>query len=109
MEITVDVDLENNEGTDSPWWIIIDPKQNFHTSSEGLYNIAYMITGPFFSRKKAQAHLTARRYAFSKNAKVYCHSGYWSNEYKNACRDAEKLKRKEEMREDIKGRYSCCD
>lgn len=88
MQIKINVDLDNPEGTESPWWIIIDPRQNFYVNEDGLHNIASMITGPFFSREKAQSHLDLRRYAFSKNAKVYCHSGYWSNEYKNACRNA---------------------
>jgi len=86
MEIKINVDTENNEGTESPWWLIIDPKQNFNVSNQGLHNIAGMITGPFFSRSSAQAHLDGRRYNFSANAKVFCHSGYWSYEYKNALR-----------------------
>ncbi len=88
MKVTIDVDLDNPEATESPWWSIIDPTQNFYVNEEGVHMVANMITGPFFSRKKAQNHLSVRRYAFSKNAKVYCHSGYWSNEYKNACREA---------------------
>jgi len=83
-KISLEVDLENNEGTDSPWWLIIDPKQNFDVNERGVHSIAGMITGPFFSRFSAQSHLDSRRHAFSKNAKVYCHSGYYSFEYKNA-------------------------
>lgn len=80
---------EDNEGTESPWWTIINPRQNLETKREqALYNIAGMITGPFFSRKSAQEFLDLTRYNFSKNAKVYCHSGYYSEEYKNACRKA---------------------
>jgi hypothetical protein len=77
-----------NEGTESPWWIIIDPKQNFSTGDRGLYAIAGMITGPFFSREEAQDFLDRTSYNFSKNAKVYCHSGYPSKQYKEACRKA---------------------
>lgn len=84
VKITIDVDIENNEGTDSPWWIIIDPKQNFNTNERGVYSIAGMITGPFFSRVKAQAFLERTRYNFSQHAKVYCHSGCYSQEYRNA-------------------------
>ena|SRR3989338_2920217 len=90
LKITVTVSGKH-EGNDSPWWLIIDPRQNFYTCQEhGVHNIANMITGPFFSRESAQAHLTARRYAFGKNACVFAHSGYYSNEYKEAIRTAKK-------------------
>ena len=78
-KITLEVDLENNEGTDSPWWMIID---------NGAHAIASMIDGPFFSRKEAQEYLDSRRYAYSENAIVYCASGYRSQKYKKACRRA---------------------
>lgn len=78
---------EENEGTESPWWMIIDPSQNMRLDVSA---VAHQITGPFFSRETAQAHLTNRIYAFSDRARVYCHSGYWSEEYKNACRSANK-------------------
>lgn len=84
-QITLEVDLEKNEMTDSPYWLIIDPRQVFKCDVD---LIAGMITGPFFSRKEAQDHLEARHYGFSKRAKVYCHSGYWSQQYKDACRKA---------------------
>ena len=87
-KITLSVDLENNEGTESPWWAIIDPRQNFLTDSDGIYNIANMITGPFFSRESAEKHIEARHYAFSCHARVFCFSGYWSDEYKKAIREA---------------------
>ena len=88
MKITIDVDIENNEGTESPWWIILDPKQNFNTNERGVHAIASMITGPFFSRAKAQLFLERTRYNFSQHAKVYCHSGYYSRDYKEAIRNA---------------------
>ena len=77
----------DNEGTSYPFWIIIDPQQNFVVNNQGLHNVASMITGVFFSRKSAQSHLDARRYNFSKNAKVYCHSGYYSYEWREAIGD----------------------
>jgi hypothetical protein len=86
MKITIDVDIENNEGTDSPWWTIVIPRQNLRKDSNACHNIAGMIVGPFFSRDKAQAHLDSRRYEYGSNAVVYCHSGYWSHEYKTALR-----------------------
>lgn len=74
MKIELEVS-EKNEATRSPWWLIIDPKQNFKTHDDGIYNIASMITGPFFSREEAQKFLDLTYYNFSKNAKVFCHSG----------------------------------
>ena len=71
------------ECTESPYWLILDPRQNMCC---GVYELASQITGPFFSRQDAQQHLDNRRHAFSNRAKVYCHSGYWSNKYKNLCR-----------------------
>jgi hypothetical protein len=89
-EIKLQVDLENPEATDSPWWIIIDPRQNFKTDNQSIHYIASMLTGPFFSRQEGEDHLTARRHAFSINARVYCCSGYQSLQYKEACREAKK-------------------
>lgn len=89
MKITLDVDMENNEGTSAPWWIIIDPRQNLRVSREACHNIASMITGPFFSRDKAQMFLDATRYNFSPHAVVYCCSGYYSREYKEQLRGEE--------------------
>ena len=73
--------LENAdvEYTESPYWLILDPRQMFRCDANEL---ASMITGPFFSREDAKQHLDNRRYAFSKYAVVYCHSGYWSYKYK---------------------------
>ena len=72
---------EKNEGTSFPFWIIIDPKQNFNTGIQGLHNIAWMITGVWLSREAAQSYLDAHRYNFSKNAKAYCHSGCYSSDW----------------------------
>ncbi len=94
----------NNEGTCSPYWLIIDPSAvtgflSWQDGDETQYaaldeyniercaeNIPNCITGPFFSRQDAEAHLSARKYAFSSQAYVYCHSGYWSRKYKDFCR-----------------------
>ncbi len=93
MKIKLDIDLENNEGTDSPYWLIIDPRwlpksEVKNDPEQAVHSVAGMITGPFFSRKEAEMHLQGRHYAFGKDAKVYCCSGYWSYQYKTACRDA---------------------
>ena len=77
------------EGTDSPWWMIVDPKQNFKTNHDGAANIAMgMITGPFFSREEATRELESRRYAYGKGAVVWCASGYRATQYHNAIRPA---------------------
>lgn len=93
MFITLKVS-EDNEGTAEPYWLIVDPSHVYISEEEeeaDVHNIANAITGPFFSREEAQAHLDRRRYAFGKNAVVvvYCHSGYWSKQYKDAFRVAE--------------------
>ena len=71
----------NNEGTAYPFWIIIDPRQNFKVNSDGIYNIASMITGVWLSREAAQEFLDRTRYNFSEHAKVYCHSGSYSSDW----------------------------
>jgi hypothetical protein len=72
---------EKNEGTSHPFWIIIDPRQNFKTNNQGLHNVAGMITGVWFSRESAQEFLDRTRYNFSDNARVYCHSGCYSQDW----------------------------
>lgn len=74
MKIEIEIS-EKNEHTRSPYWLIIDPRQNFEVGEQGLHNVASMITGPFFSREEGELWLKTRRYHFSKNARVYCHSG----------------------------------
>ena len=74
---------EENEATAYPFWIIIDPRQNFHTNDFGLHNIANMITGIWLSREAAQNHLNAKRHRFGKSARVFCHSGHDSWDWKN--------------------------
>ncbi len=93
MKLTIDVS-RNSEATSAPWWMIINPKQNMSIQIDACHNIASMITGPFFSRESAQTHLDLRRHAFGPNAVVFCHSGYWSNEYKDAYREALKQEQK---------------
>ena len=89
MKIELEVS-DKHEHTASPWWIIIDPSQNFKTNADGIHAVAGMITGPYFSREEAEASLRVRSHHYSKNAKVYCHSGCYSNQYDKAYRQAEK-------------------
>ena len=99
MTLTIMIEVsEDNESTASPWWMIIDPRQQFKTNTENntdpLHSIANMITGPFFSRKEAEDFLNATRYNFTKNAMVYCHSGCYTRQYDNAWNKAREEKRK---------------
>ena len=82
---------EKNEGTAYPFWIIIDPSQNFETDSHGIHRIAGMITGVWFSREAAQEFLDKTRYNFSEKARVYCHSGYYSQDWVELCNTLESL------------------
>lgn len=81
IKIELDVS-DDHEGTSEPWWLIIDPNQQMFELD--VHTVANMVTGPFFSRESAQSFLDATRYNFSKHAKVYCHSGYHSFEYRQA-------------------------
>ena len=81
VEIKLNVSMEN-EGTDSPWWLIVDPQQMMEP--DPAFVAMGMITGPFFSREEAQAELTHRRYHYGKHAVVWCASGCYTKEYKKA-------------------------
>jgi len=93
MKIELEIS-EQNEGTDAPYWLILDPVQNMRADYHAL---AGQITGPFFSREEAQRHLDVRRYAFGKKAVVYCFSGYHSHQYKSAFKKASENKKQETL------------
>ena len=80
MKIEIEVS-EKNESTRAPWWMIVDPRQNFKTDEKGAYAIARMITGPFFSRKEAEDALKRKRYNYGKGALVWCASGFLTQQY----------------------------
>lgn len=84
MKIEIEVS-EKNEGTAYPWWVIIDPEKMLTPKVD---YIARMITGPFFSREEAQSHLETKSHHFSKKARVYCHTGHDSWQYRNAFKKA---------------------
>ena len=92
MKIEIEVSDEC-EGTESPWWMIVDPSQNLRTDESGAAYVAEMITGPFFSRAEAQRELSARRYAYGKGAIVWCASRYRTEQYEDACRAEARRKR----------------
>jgi hypothetical protein len=81
-DVLITLKNADNEMTSAPWWFIVDPKQNFQTDAQGITNIAHMITGPFFCRGDADEFLKRTRYSFGPNAKVYCHSGTYSDKYR---------------------------
>lgn len=81
-EIIETLNKADKESTAYPYWIIIDPRQNFEVGKQGLHNIAGMITGIFFSREDAEDFLQRTRYNFGDNAKVYCHSGHNSEKWR---------------------------
>lgn len=85
MKITVEV-TGDNEGTASPWWAVVDPHQNMRAD---LAAAAGQITGPFFSRAEAEGYLKRRRHAYSKRARVWCFSGYYSDQWHEGSRKAE--------------------
>jgi hypothetical protein len=85
MKIELEIS-DKNEHTSSPWWIIVDPRQNFKVNDEGVNNIAHMINGPFFSREEAESVLRYRAHHYSKNARVWCHSGYETIQYSKKVR-----------------------
>lgn len=85
MKATIDVS-HKNEATSAPYWLILDPKQNMDCD---IFALASQITGVFFSRESAESYLKAHRYNFGKRAVVFCHSGCYSYEYSNAYKIAE--------------------
>ena len=88
MKIQIEIS-EENESTSFPYWLILDPSQNMRAD---IYILAGQVTGPFFSREEAEAELTSRRYSYGKKAKVYCHSGYNSRQYKRLIQEVKEKK-----------------
>jgi len=91
MKIEIEVS-EECEATSYPYWLIIDPRQNFKTDNDGLHNVASMITGPFFSREEGELVLKAQRYNFGTGACVFCCSGHNSPQYRAAMRKTKAAK-----------------
>lgn len=89
----------DNEGTESPYWLVIDPKGvgqqiaaaakhgEVYDQDQVLSTIAFSIDGPFFSREDAEAYLKSRSYDYSPQTQVWCASGYRSQKYKEFCRE----------------------
>ena len=82
MKIEIEVS-DINEATASPWWMILDPKQNMTCD---VYHLASQITGPFFSREEGELILKQRRHHYSDRARVFCASGCYTHQYDDACR-----------------------
>lgn len=81
MRIELEVS-ENNEGTDCPYWLIIDPEQMLKPKASTV--AMNMITGLFFSREEAEEELENRNNFYSKRAEVWCLSGNRSKQYSDA-------------------------
>jgi hypothetical protein len=79
----------NNEGTNAPYWLIIDT--NGKSEINGFKEVVGMIYGPFFSREDATAYLKMSS-DFSEHAIVYCKSGYHSQKYLRVWRKIEAKK-----------------
>ena len=102
MRIEIDI-TGDNEATAYPWWVIVNPTHVMPSddipatyvnddgdvvNDESTYvddsTIAFSITGPYFSREEAEAHLRARHYAYHPDAKVWCLSGHETQVYRDA-------------------------
>jgi hypothetical protein len=77
-EIISELKSADNEGTAAPYWLILNPRQNMNCD---IHDLAYQITGPYFSRTDAENYFNAHRHNFGKNAHVYCLSGCYSYKY----------------------------
>lgn len=91
-EIIDTLSKANNEYTSSPYWLILDPKQNMACD---VHMLAAQITGPFFCREDAESFLSATRYNFSSKAVVYGLSGCHSAKYTRLWEAVEKQKKPE--------------
>ena len=92
MKIELNIS-DKNEGTAAPFWVIIDPyTQMFKLDYE---TVASMVKGLFFSREEAKEYLKNHRYNFTKRAVVYCMSGHYGQQYRDACKYAERGKNKD--------------
>lgn len=93
-EIIETLKQADNEGTESPYWLLIDPIQmlgrlegvahhgEIPSAEQVTTEIAFSVEGPFFSREDAETYLKNRNYAYSSEARVWCVSGYRSRKYK---------------------------
>ena len=70
------------EATAYPWWVIIDPRQMMRPD---CHAVAQMITGPFFSRERAQRLLDDAPHRYSDRAVVFCMSGHASQDWRGVC------------------------
>ena len=87
-EIINTLKTADNEAKRSPWWMILGPQQNMGCD---IHYLASQITGPFFCRADAEGFLRHTRYNFSSRAKVYCHSGCYSDKYDDLCKQIGKV------------------
>ena len=77
------------EGTQYPWWAVIDPDRvrgyKGRTNEHRVEEAASAVIGPFLSRASAEEHLRAKRHRYGPNAVVYCMTGYYSMDWRQFC------------------------
>lgn len=78
---------DNREGTNAPFWVIIDPHQMMRANAQEV--ALNMIRGVWFSRESAEEHFRECRYRYGERAQVWCLSGYASDEWCQAIKEAE--------------------
>ena len=87
MKVVIDLS-EQNEGTEAPFWVIIDPSQMMKPDDTSV--AMRMVHGIWFSREEANEHLMLCRHRYSSRAVVWCMSGHASMQWRNAVREARK-------------------
>lgn len=99
MRIELEIS-ENNEGTDCPYWLIIDPEQMLKPRANIV--AMNMIYGLFFSREEAEEELKNKNYFYSKRAEVWCLSGNRSKQYSDVFKYSNKEFQIKEIIKDFK-------
>ncbi len=74
------------EHTSYPFWIIVDPRVGGNIKTT-IGEIAACITGVFLSRESAEDYLKSKSHRFSEAARVYCHSGHQSDDWRELCKE----------------------
>jgi hypothetical protein len=74
--------IPSAEASAYPWFAIVDPSACRNRSVSGIANA---ITGVWFTREDAEAHLRATRYNYGPKAAVYCFSGHKSHDWRALC------------------------
>ena len=85
MKVTIELS-EKNEGTQAPFWLIIDPKQMMKPEP---YELAMgMVHGLFFDREEAEHELRLNKHRYSSRAVVWCCAAKRGSQWFSACSEA---------------------